>query len=330
VLKRYRGQPLRERLDRLPTYAELPIAHGYPANAAWGVFGDTDSLGTINLLTPERVRAAAQLVRRGAVFPLNWDLELPDPPVLGRGRLSHNILNVGWATDDHYDNFYPQGSSQWDALCHIGHPEFGLYNHRDIGKVSGRLGSPNGIENLARRGIAGRFVLVDVPSYRRSIGLGFDPAAGEQVTVDELDLILEAQRVELEIGDIVLIRFGWIAWYESTSQARRAELARDPGFLVSGLARAERTAEWLWDHHVAAVAADNPGLESNPIDPTTIDGFLHYRLIPLLGLLVGEMFALDALADDCAQDRVFDGLFTAAPLNKVGGSGSPANALAIK
>ncbi len=314
----------------LPSYAQLPIDPRYPPRAAWGVFGDDDSLGTVNLLTPERVRAALKLARRGAVFPLNWDIELPDPPVLGRGRLKHEILNVGWATDDHYDGYYTQGSSQWDALCHIGHPVFGLYNNRDIRDVSGKPGSPNGIENLAQRGIAGRFVLIDIPRAREAAGVPFDPADGTHVTVEELDRILEAQRVRLEGGDILLIRFGWIGWYESVGLETRADLARDPNFLASGLARSERTAEWLWDHHVAAVAADNPGLEANPIDPSTVEGFLHFRLIPLLGMLLGEMFALDALAADCAQDRVFEGFLTAAPVNKVGGSGSPANAIAIK
>ena len=52
-------------------------------------------------------------------------------------------------------------------------------------------------------------------------------------------------------------------------------------------------------------------------------------MIPLLGLAVGEMFVLDALAEACAADGIYEGLFCAAPLNKVGGSGSPANALAI-
>jgi kynurenine formamidase len=63
---------------------------------------------------------------------------------------------------------------------------------------------------------------------------------------------------------------------------------------------------------------------------SSVDTFLHFRLIGLLGIAIGELFDLDALADNCARDGVYEGLFTAAPLNKVGGSGSPANALAIK
>jgi kynurenine formamidase len=314
----------------LPPYSGLPIDARHPPRSAWGVFGEDDSIGTVNLLTAERVRAGVALARRGALFSLNWNLELPEPPVLGRGRLRHTVLNVGWATDDHYDNFYPQASSQWDALCHVGIPEVGLYNGRDIRHVSGVTGSPNGIEHLARRGIAGRYVLIDVPRSREARGRSYHPASGEAISVDEIELILSAEQVRLEIGDILLIRFGWVGWYETLSETERASLARDPDFLATGLDRSESTAAWLWDHHVAAIAADNPGLESNPIDSSNVDGFLHFRLIPLLGILIGELFALDELAADSVQDRVFEGFFTAAPLNKVGGSGSPANALAIK
>ncbi len=96
-----------------------------------------------------------------------------------------------------------------------------------------------------------------------------------------------------------------------------------------GLAPVERTAEWLWDEHVAAVVADCPSLEVMPVT-FGAETFLHYRLIPLLGMAVGEMFALDGLAADCAADGIYEGMLTAAPLNKAGGSGSPSNALAVK
>jgi hypothetical protein len=75
---------------------------------------------------------------------------------------------------------------------------------------------------------------------------------------------------------------------------------------------------------------DSPALEVLPVDQASIEGFLHIRLIPLSGIAIGEMFQLDALADDSAEDAVYEGSFAAAPLNKTGGSGSPANALAIK
>jgi hypothetical protein len=57
---------------------------------------------------------------------------------------------------------------------------------------------------------------------------------------------------------------------------------------------------------------------------------LHYRLIALLGMPLGELFYLERLAADCADNGIYEGLFTSAPLNLLGGSGSPANALAVK
>lgn len=39
----------------LPTYDELPIDSKHPPHTAWGVWGDDDNLGTLNLLTEERV-----------------------------------------------------------------------------------------------------------------------------------------------------------------------------------------------------------------------------------------------------------------------------------
>ena len=44
--------------DDLPAYDALPIDPNAPAASSWGVFGADDQVGTINLLTPDRVRSA--------------------------------------------------------------------------------------------------------------------------------------------------------------------------------------------------------------------------------------------------------------------------------
>jgi len=314
----------------MPTYRELPVDPAQPPGSAWGVFGADDQLGTINLLTPERVLAAASLVRKGTVFSLNWDIQLPDPPLLGREAFSHHILELHPGTDDYYDNYYTQGSTQWDALCHMPHPEHGYYNGVQREDITGRPGSRNGIENWARRGIVGRFVLADVERAMAAEGRPIDNGERVPVTADMIERTLAREGVTLETGDILLVRCGWIAWYEQRTAAERAALA-EAGIEIRtpGLAADDGILEFLWDHGVAVVAADVPGLEALPYTPTP-EGFLHYNIIPLLGMAVGEMFALDALAADCADDGIHVGLFTASPLNKTGGSGSPGNALAIK
>ncbi len=75
----------------IPKYADLPIRPGAPNGSAWGVFGDDDEVGTINFLTPERVRAASGLVRQGKVFSLNWSLLMPSPPLFGRTAVKHGL-----------------------------------------------------------------------------------------------------------------------------------------------------------------------------------------------------------------------------------------------
>ena len=315
----------------IPRYRDLPhVGDDTSPRTAWGYFGRSDEVGAVNWLQPDVVRQAATLVRWGSVFPLNWPLTMPSPPLLGRGALRHVLKDLDPGTDDYYDNFYPQASSQWDALRHVGHKRYGYYNGMPL-EDPAELGAPRlGIEHWATRGIVGRFVLLDMERHRAASG---DPIrADESVAVGaaELDRVLSSTGITLARGDILLLRFGWIHWYGQLEESRREWLAQQETFAAPGLKASEDTAEWLWDNHVSAVASDSPALEVMPFDRTTLDGFLHYRLVTFLGLAVGELFALDALADDCAATQVYEGLFVSAPLNMPGGAGSPANAIALK
>jgi kynurenine formamidase len=316
--------------ERIPSYEDLPIDPSLPPHSAWRLFGDDDRIGTLNFITDDEVRYASSRVRKGRVFSLNWDIALPEPPILGRERLKSYYVKqfAGW--DDYYDSFYPQASTQWDALNHVHHPTYAYYNGHPA--VDGPQGPrpPLGIEDFARRGIVSRFVLLDVGRHREEIGEPLDYSSTTLITCDELDRVAERQGVEFRQGDVLMLRFGWIGWYEQLVPEARAALGTGEVFPNPGLAAQKDSARWLWDHRIAAVVSDNPTLEATPFDQTHEGGFLHYRLIPLLGLAVGELFVMDELARDCADDQVYEGLFTAAPLNHTGGAGSPGNALAIK
>ena len=65
----------------LPRYCELPVHQNARAGSSWGLWGDDDVLGCLNLLTPERATRGAGCVRKGATFALNLDMTLPDPPL---------------------------------------------------------------------------------------------------------------------------------------------------------------------------------------------------------------------------------------------------------
>jgi hypothetical protein len=134
-------------------------------------------------------------------------------------------------------------------------------------------------------------VLLDVARHCQHTGAPIDPTTNFAIDTALLDATAAAQRVTVERGDVLLIRTGWTGWYMT-------------------------------------LEADNMALEAVPIDEGPDS--LHRLLIPGLGMPIGEYFWLDGLAAACARDQRWTFMFTSAPLNIVGGVGSPPNALAIR
>lgn len=306
----------------IPTYEELPEVGA--DRHAWDVWGRDDRLGTLNFIGAEQVLAATRLVTDGQVFPLSLPLNQPNPPLFSREAFEHTVLSPNRNTrDDKIDKFYPQASSQWDSLRHIRYGQHGFYGGREDAAAETDLG----IDAYAERGIAGRGVLVDVERWRRAQGRPLDMQSDDRITAQDLDGALAAQGVDPEEGDILLLRTGWLGWYRSlTSQEVEAVGARPT---TPGLEGTAAMAAWLWDHRVAAIASDNPALERTPGEPRD-EGYLHRRVLPALGLAIGELWDLEPLADACAQDGRYVFLLASAPLNLPGGVGSPPNALAIR
>jgi hypothetical protein len=66
-------------------------------------------------------------------------------------------------------------------------------------------------------------------------------------------------------------------------------------------------------------------------DPDACDELLlHFALLPLLGMPIGELWDLDVLAEACAADGRYAFLLTSAPMHLRHGVGSPPNALAVR
>jgi kynurenine formamidase len=323
----------------LPSYRQLPHVDGLPAS--WGLWGDgrPDYFGCLNLLTADKVVAAARLVSRGAVFALNWSAGLPDPPMFDRQPHRHEIFDRVTGHDDILHNWNTQSSSQWDGFRHIKNIPRGFYG--------GVPDEDHGVDHWAERGIVGRAVLCDVGRWREAQGRPLRHAESDVIEPDDILATLDAQGSPLEEGDILLMRTGWTEWYERETDAEmRAKCANRSTLCAPGLPNGERTAEFLWDLHIAAIAADNPSVEVWPQgahhDPEMVadirrvqheryhEIFAHSLVLPMLGIPLGEMFDLSQLAADCVADGRYDSLFVSAPLNLPHGVASPPNAVAIK
>ncbi len=327
-----------------PSYRDLLKRTDRPAGTSWDLWGADDELGTVNHITPERVRAASALVRTGERFSLDHTLDAFSPsPAKHRKPYVHHIFGTDENhRDDYLDSLYMQGTSQIDGLRHFAHPDHGFYNGFDPELLQQRQPTL-GIQRLAEHGIVARGVVVDVDAYLRSQGSALDHATGEIISVDTVKAAAHAQNVEFRPGDILLIRTGWANYYlNELSVKDRAE--RGPS-RMTGLESSYETVEWLWDMQFSVIASDTFAVETWPAAPDSPfltdaelagkprvlqSGMMHRILIPMLGMSLGELWNLDTLAEACARDGVWECMVVATPLKLVGGVGSPSNAVAIR
>ena len=176
-----------------------------------------------------------------------------------------------------------------------------------------------------RGGIVGRGVLLDYQAYAERKGIKYSPMSDHAITISDLEEIAKECNVEFLPGDILLVRTGWVKWFEEHTQEDRTKYITN-AYAWAGVKGCEETLQWLWDHHFAAVAGDSNGWEVVPMDPKWR---LHDFLLSLWGMPIGEMWDLEGLAAECQLQKRWTFFLTSSPLNLPGGCASPPNALAI-
>jgi kynurenine formamidase len=316
--------------QQFPSYDSLPSVDGTDEHFAWELWGAGDELGAVNRLSPDTVIRATDEVVTGEVISLSLPLDQPGPGLFeGRDAYERHEIRTSVGREDSITNLDLQFSSQWDGFRHVRHRRVGYYGGRSEEDLdAGALG----IQLLAERGLVARGVLVDIPAYFAANGIPYRPDRRIALESADLQKILDHQGVKLDYGDVLVIRTGWIDWYLSLSPADRRDLrgtvrSGEGAMECPGLRGTIDTARWLWNSGIAAVAADNPTVEALPV--IREDGFLHRRVLPLLGMPFGELWSLKSLSALCYRRKKYSFLLTSAPLNITSGVASPANALAI-
>lgn len=298
----------------------------------WGKWGAEDEWGTLNYITPEKIVEAARLVRQGKVFSLAipFDDKGPQTGSFGRFNPIHFMLqdgaDVAAGAQDHLPNLrytddavtMPlQCATQWDSLAHIMY-EGKMYNGYDARMVTSAGAKKNGIDKM-RNKIISRGVLLDIPRYRGKPWL----EAGEAIYPADLDGAVAQGKVSVGKGDIVLIRTGQLAQVRAEGSWGQYSGGPAPGLSLT-------TAPWFCEKRVAGYATDTWGTEVIPNETEDVFQPLHIVFIVHAGMLVGEIFDLEELAEDCARDGVYEFMFVAPPLPITGAVGSPVNPQAIK
>jgi kynurenine formamidase len=328
------GQTVNDHVPGL-TDAESAIAAAAERCSNAGRWGADDVLGTLNFLDDAKRAEGAGLVKRGRSFSLALPFDEHGPQKGWRRRTNpvHTMLSTGLdaefgapefphglgGADDVL--FLPlQASTQWDGLGHI-FDHGTAYNRRRASEVVTSEGDlVTGIQTAAAH-IAGRGVLLDAG---RVLGKDGELPDGFAITTPHLQAVIAAQGASSVVGrgDLVLVRTGRLI------RARREGWGDYAGGAAPGLSFT--TAEWLHRTEIAGLATDTWGFEVRPNEFPQAFQPLHQVAIPHIGLYIGEMWDLDALAEDCAHDGSYEFWLTAAPLPVTGAVGAPVNPIAVK
>jgi kynurenine formamidase len=293
----------------------------------WGRWGDRDERGTQNLIDADATRRGVALVREGRHLSLALPLDATCPQQGGapgriaplRTMLCVNQTYTGQDGDAAFNDdtvvMAMAAGTHIDALAHV---TYGgqMYNGFPDTKVTASGGATRcGADKLGP--IMSRGVLLDLAAAQ-----GVDRLApGQAITADDLDAALEHAKVALQPGDVALVRTGHMKHlHEGDTHAYNHE---SPGLST-------HTIEWVRDRDLGAVFTDTYVYEVWPPQDWAAMMVVHMIHLRDMGQIQGQNWNLEALAEDCAADGVYEFLLEASPQPFTGAVGTPVNPIATK
>lgn len=305
----------------------------------WGKWGEDDQVGALNYLGQTEVRNGIDTIQSGKTFTLQIPITSGDGPVFpGRIPTQHfmatdaGIYMAGKAEpapggmkySDDVAFMYLQGTSHVDSLAHAWYGDQIYGGKSESTTVDGHTHAS--VAEIGKKGIAGRAVLLDVGRHMGSDDL-HRLATNTCINLDDLKATAETQSTTINKRDILVIRTGSIArfWEEEPDEEWNA--MNEPG-----LCHSNELLNWLDEMEIPMIATDNIAVEKvvQEIDGETYIIPLHGALMRDMGVVLSEIWWLDDLAADSAEDGQYSFMLVAAPLKMEQGTGAPVNPMAIK
>lgn len=283
-----------------------PPADSQRCPSKWGA---GDQRGSGNHMKADTVLRAARLIRTGEFFELGRVLST-SMPFFGTRRFElhtkRTVMNPGsnrrGSNEELVLSEIGQVGTQFDAFSHqtIGNS---LYNCFTLDDIASRTGfSRLGVEHVGT--LMTRGVLIDVAATK---GVETLPDTYE-ITVKDLQLALEREKLTLQPGDAVIIHTGWgRLWGKDNARYTKTS----PGIGVAA-------AEWLARQDPMLVGSDNSGVGVTPdVDPQ-VSNPIHQIMLVVNGIHLLENLKLDELA----AKQVYEFALVVQPLKIQGGTGS--------
>jgi len=281
----------------------------------WGRWGKADEIGALNLVTPQKRRQAAALVKDGVSVSLAADADTvkevdnPNP---------YEVTWLGIQSDRIAVNYHGIAHTHLDSLAHIN--ERGVFYNGYTPQADAVIKqghSKNSIHNV-KNGVFTRGVLIDIPRLK---GVPYlEP--GTPIYVEDLEAWEKQAGVRVSSGDALFVRTGVWARRKAVGPwlRGRAEGGQSAGLHPSVI-------PWLKARDVALLGSDHPQYVS-PGTPGAPRGAVHDFALVYLGVHLFDNCDLEALAEAAAVRKRWEFLLTAAPLPIRGGTGSPLNPIA--
>jgi kynurenine formamidase len=305
-----------QQTNRAPreSYTQAQFDELFKQVTNWGRWGKDDQLGTLNLITPERKREAAKLVREGVSVSLARDLNMekeidnPDP-------FRHTMTlgaDAKFNMDTYTVNFHGFAFAHLDALSHTYYKDQ-LYNGLPDKSITEKGASVLDTAVL-HDGIFARGVLVDIPWLR---GLPYlDKNA--YINAHDLDLWEAKTAVHIQPGDAVVIRTGRWALRD----------AKGPWDISSASAGLDPSAiAWLHKRDVAVLVSD-AAHDAIPSAVKDIDFPIHVLAIVAMGMPLADQCNLEDIAREAHKLKRQTFLLTISTARIKGGTGALANPIA--